>query len=54
MLEKKRKAEERTKRAQMQREAQEKEKMEKMEKLLKAKQVSWNFVLFCYEGDVEF
>ncbi len=43
MLEKKRKAEERVKRAQMQREAQEKEKMEKVEKLLKAKQVNWNY-----------
>ncbi|KAJ6646092.1 hypothetical protein Bhyg_01302 [Pseudolycoriella hygida] len=38
ILEKKRKGEERIKRAQMQREAQEKEKLEKVEKLLKAKQ----------------
>lgn len=41
MLEKKRKADDRVKRAQMQREAQEKEKLDKMEKLIKAKQVNW-------------
>ncbi|XP_037042711.1 nucleolar and coiled-body phosphoprotein 1 [Bradysia coprophila] len=38
LLEKKRKADDRVKRAQMQREAQEKEKLDKMEKLMKAKQ----------------
>ncbi|KAG4068092.1 hypothetical protein HA402_001517 [Bradysia odoriphaga] len=38
LLEKKRKADERVKRAQMQREAQEKEKLDKIEKLMKAKQ----------------
>lgn len=50
ILEKKRKGEERSKRAQMQREAQEKEKMEKIEKVMKAKQVKLQkCIIFCHD-----